>query len=40
MIAVAFGYRPVFMVSMTFEAIALALLIFVVDEPRYRRRNA
>ena len=39
-IAVAFGYRPVFMVSMTFEAIALALLLFVVDEPRYRRRNA
>jgi MFS family permease len=39
-IAVAFGYRPLFVLSIVFEAIALALLIFVVDEPRYRRRNA
>jgi MFS family permease len=39
-IAVAAGYRPVFVISIVFEAIALALLIFVVDEPRYRRRNA
>ena len=39
-IAVAAGYRPVFVISMVFEAVALALLIFVVDEPRYRRRNA
>ena len=34
------GYRWVFIVSMVFEAIALALLLTVVDEPRYRRRNA
>ena len=34
------GYRPVFVVSMVFEAIALLLLLFVVDEPRYRRREA
>jgi MFS family permease len=40
LIAVAAGYRPVFVISMVFEAVALALLIFVVDEPRYRRRNA
>jgi len=40
LIAVAAGYRPVFVISMVFEAIALALLIFIVDEPRYRRRNA
>lgn len=39
-IAVAAGYRPVFVISIVFEAIALALLIFIVDEPRYRRRNA
>jgi len=36
-IAVAFGYRPLFYVSMAFEALALALLLTVVDEPRYRR---
>ncbi len=36
-IAIAVGYRPVFVISMVFEAIALALLIWVVDEPRYRR---
>jgi MFS family permease len=40
LIAVAAGYRPVFVISMVFEAIALALLIFVVDEPRYRRGRA
>ena len=34
------GYRPVFFLSMAFEAIALVLLIWVVDEPRYRRRDA
>jgi MFS family permease len=34
------GYRPVFFLSMGFEAIALVLLIWVVDEPRYRRRDA
>jgi MFS family permease len=39
-IAVAFGYRPLFILSIVFEAIALGLLMFVVDEPRYRRRNA
>jgi hypothetical protein len=30
----------VFMLSMVFEAVALGLLIFVVDEPRWRRREA
>jgi MFS family permease len=40
LIAIAAGYRPVFVISMVFEAVALGLLIFVVDEPRYRRRNA
>jgi len=39
-IAVAFGYRPLFYVSMAFEALALVLLLTVVDEPRYRRRDA
>jgi MFS family permease len=34
------GYRWVFIVSMVFEAIALVLLLTVVDEPRYRRRDA
>jgi len=34
------GYRPVFFLSMGFEAIALVLLLTVVDEPRYRRRAA
>jgi MFS family permease len=34
------GYRPVFLLSMAFEAIALVLLLTVVDEPRYRRRSA
>jgi MFS family permease len=33
------GYRPVFILSMVFEAIALGLLLWVVDEPRYRRRQ-
>ena len=33
------GYSPVFVISIVFEAIALGLLIFVVDEPRYRRRE-
>jgi len=33
------GYAPVFVISLVFEAIALGLLIFVVDEPRYRRRE-
>jgi MFS family permease len=32
------GYRPVFVLSMVFEAIALLLLLTVVDEPRYRRQ--
>jgi MFS family permease len=39
-IAVTVGYRPLFMVSMAFEAAALLLLIFIVDEPRYRKREA
>jgi MFS family permease len=39
-IAVVAGYRSLFYVSLGFEAIALALLVFIVDEPRYRRRNA
>jgi MFS family permease len=39
-IAVTAGYVPLFVVSMVFEAIALGLLLTVVDEPRYRRRNA
>jgi MFS family permease len=34
------GYVPVFLLSMAFEAIALVLLIWVVDEPRYRRSEA
>ena len=33
------GYRPVFFLSMAFEALALVLLLTVVDEPRYRRRG-
>ncbi len=33
------GYRPVFLLSMAFEAIALVLLLTVVDEPRHRRRE-
>lgn len=33
------GYRPVFYLSLAFEVVALVLLIFVVDEPRYRRRD-
>jgi MFS family permease len=39
-IAVFAGYRPVFILSMLFEAIALGLLLWVVDEPRYRRSEA
>jgi MFS family permease len=39
-IAVGLGYRPLFYVSMAFEAVALVLLLTVVDEPRYRRRDA
>ena len=35
-IATFAGYVPVFILSMVFEAIALGLLIFIVDEPRYR----
>jgi MFS family permease len=38
-IAVTVGYRPLFIVSMVFEAIALGLLLWVVDEPRYRRQE-
>ena len=38
-IAVTAGYRPLFVVSMVFEAIALGLLLWVVDEPRYRRHD-
>jgi MFS family permease len=34
------GFGPVLVISIAFEAAALALLVFVVDEPRYRRRNA
>ena len=40
LVAVVAGYRPVFFISMAFEAAALLLLIFIVDEPRYRRREA
>jgi MFS family permease len=36
-IATFAGYVPVFILSMVFEAIALGLLIFIVDEPRYRK---
>jgi MFS family permease len=39
LIAITVGYRPLFVVSMVFEAIALGLLLTVVDEPRYRRRE-
>jgi len=38
-IAFLAGFRPVFYLSIGFEALALALLLFVVDEPRYRRRD-
>ena len=34
------GYSWVLEISIAFEALALCLLVFVVDEPRYRRRNA
>jgi MFS family permease len=34
------GYLPVFILSMVFETVALVMLLTVVDEPRYRRRNA
>src|SRR6185437_5158336 len=34
------GYRPVFYISVAFGVMALALLLFVVDEPRYRKRSA
>jgi MFS family permease len=40
LIAVTVGYKPLFVVSMVFEAIALALLLTKVDEPRYRRHLA
>jgi len=39
-IATFAGYVPVFILSMVFEALALGLLIFIVDEPRYRNRRA
>ncbi len=39
-IAVVAGYPLLFCLSMAFETAALLLLIFVVDEPRYRNRNA
>jgi MFS family permease len=39
LIAVTAGYRPLFVTSMVFELVALLLLVFVVDEPRYRRRE-
>ncbi len=38
-IAVLAGYRPVFYVSLLFEVVALALLVFMVDEPRWRPRE-
>ena len=34
------GFSWVLELSIAFEAVALGLLVFVVDEPRYRRRNA
>jgi len=37
LIAAGFGYHAVFWVSIVFEAIALALLVFLVEEPRKRR---
>ncbi|HXQ17952.1 MAG TPA: MFS transporter [Caulobacteraceae bacterium] len=40
LIAITVGYRPLFIVSIVFEAIALGLLLWVVDEPRYRHRPA
>jgi MFS family permease len=39
LIAITVGYRPLFVLSMVFEAAALGLLLTVVDEPRYRRRD-
>ena len=36
LIAITVGYRPLFVLSMVFEAIALGLLLWVVDEPRYQ----
>jgi MFS family permease len=39
-IVVFAGYVPLFVVAMVFEAAALVLLLTVVDEPRYRRRDA
>jgi MFS family permease len=38
-IAVTVGYRPLFITSMAFEVAALMLLVFMVDEPRYRKRD-
>ncbi|MGH6986310.1 MAG: MFS transporter [Caulobacteraceae bacterium] len=39
-IAMLAGYTPLFILSMVFEGAALILLIFVVDEPRFRIRDA
>ncbi|MGH7011829.1 MAG: MFS transporter, partial [Caulobacteraceae bacterium] len=39
-IAMLAGYTPLFVLSMVFEGAALILLIFVVDEPRFRVREA
>jgi MFS family permease len=39
-IAVTAGYPPLFIVSIGFEAVALVLLLTVVDEPRFRRADA
>ena len=36
-IAATLGYRSLFLVSMVFLGAALALLVFVVDEPRFRK---
>ena len=38
LLAITVGYRPLFMVSIAFEVLALVMLLTVVDEPRYRLR--
>jgi MFS family permease len=40
LIVVFAGYVPVFVLSIAFEAAALIVLVTIVDEPRFRRRDA
>ncbi len=40
LIALLAGYVPLLIVSIGFEAAALMLLVFLVEEPRYRKRDA